>query len=236
MQHWLRSGFGQPQAVVATHGAARRSFHAGAIAQTANQCRRPCCQTRVRGNGTQFHAPGPRSALRMQTRGCKFRPKCAKHRDWKHQGQSKGKRWRAYYRAFFLKWIRQGICTWQELRFGNEDGQTLFGSNVVDWGKHWHQLAFHTNNSIFSGMYWNLDWHFVNFHDFHACIFPHCMYGLPIEGPKKFRKIPSARRFFPKVFRRCRFWTSSMSIFWNFFDSCANSKRKNNKINWCNNG
>jgi hypothetical protein len=42
------------------------------------------------------------------------------------------------------------------------------------------------------------------------------------------------RRIFPKVFRRSRFWTSFLSISQNFFDSCANSNRKNNKINLCN--
>jgi hypothetical protein len=58
----------------------------------------------------------------------------------------------------------------------------------------------------------------------------HSIYGLSNNDPKKFRKTPSARRIFPKVFRRSRFWTSMMSIFQNFFDSCANSNRKNNKI------
>ena len=61
----------------------------------------------------------------------------------------------------------------------------------------------------------------------------HCMYGLSNNGPKKFRKTPSARRIFTKRFRGFDFWTSLMSIFQNFFDSCANSNRKNNKnISW----
>jgi len=58
----------------------------------------------------------------------------------------------------------------------------------------------------------------------------HSIYGLSIIDPKKFRKTPSARRIFPKVFRRSRFWTSMMSIFQNFFDSCANSNRKITKL------
>ncbi len=65
---------------------------------------------------------------------------------------------------------------------------------------------------------------------FSMCKKSHSIYGLKIIDPKKFRKTPSARRIFPKVFRRSRFWTSMMSIFQNFFDSCANSNRKNNKI------
>ena len=53
--------------------------------------------------------------------------------------------------------------------------------------------------------------------------------------PKKFRKSPSAASNFPKGFRHVHFQTSSMSIFWKFFESCANSNRRNNKINLCNN-
>ena len=47
------------------------------------------------------------------------------------------------------------------------------------------------------------------------------MYGLPNVTPKKFRKTPSAASIFTKRFRHIDFWTSFMSIFWNFFDSCA---------------
>ena len=44
--------------------------------------------------------------------------------------------------------------------------------------------------------------------------------------PKKFRKLPSARRIFPKVFRRSHFWTSNSCPFpGKFFESCANSFR-----------
>jgi hypothetical protein len=56
------------------------------------------------------------------------------------------------------------------------------------------------------------------------------MYGLNTYGPKKFRKTPSAASIFTKRFRHIDFWTSSMSIFWNFFDSCANSNRKITKL------
>ena len=35
----------------------------------------------------------------------------------------------------------------------------------------------------------------------------HCIYGPVRMRPKKFRKTPSARRIFPKVFRRSHFWT-----------------------------
>ena len=61
------------------------------------------------------------------------------------------------------------------------------------------------------------------------------MYGLLIKVPKKFRKTPSAASIFTKRFRHIDFWTSSMSISQNFFDSCANSNRRNNKINLCSN-
>jgi hypothetical protein len=40
-----------------------------------------------------------------------------------------------------------------------------------------------------------------------AFIFFNSMYGVDKNGPKKFRKLPSARRIFPKVFRRSHFWT-----------------------------
>ena len=63
-------------------------------------------------------------------------------------------------------------------------------------------------------------------------IFPH-HHGLQNFVPKKFRKLPSAAHFFPKVFRRFDFWTFFLSIFWNFFDSCAKFFDKNNKINLC---
>ncbi len=61
------------------------------------------------------------------------------------------------------------------------------------------------------------------------------MHGLPNVTPKKFRKTPSAASIFTKRFRHIDFWTSIMSIFWKFFDSCANSNRRNNKFNLCNN-
>jgi hypothetical protein len=49
------------------------------------------------------------------------------------------------------------------------------------------------------------------------------IYGLDASVPKKFRKLPSARRIFPKVFRRSHFWTSNSCPFpGNFFESCAN--------------
>ena len=63
----------------------------------------------------------------------------------------------------------------------------------------------------------------------------HIIYGLSINGPKKFRKTPSAASIFTKRFRHIDFWTSIMSISQNFFDSCANSNRENNKFNLCNN-
>ena len=44
---------------------------------------------------------------------------------------------------------------------------------------------------------------------------------------KKFRKLPSARRIFPKVFRRSHFWTSNSCPFsQKFFESCAKSNKK----------
>ena len=41
--------------------------------------------------------------------------------------------------------------------------------------------------------------------------------GLVFFAPKKFRKIPSARRICTKVFRRSHFWTFFLSIFSKFF-------------------
>jgi hypothetical protein len=61
-------------------------------------------------------------------------------------------------------------------------------------------------------------------------IINHCIYGVPNNGLKRFRKLPSNARIFPKGFRRSHFRTSFLSIFQNFFDSCANSKRKITKL------
>jgi hypothetical protein len=58
----------------------------------------------------------------------------------------------------------------------------------------------------------------------------HCIYGLSVNVPKKFRKTPSNASNFPKGFRHVRFRTSSMSIFWKFFESCAKSNSKYNKL------
>ena len=65
------------------------------------------------------------------------------------------------------------------------------------------------------------------------CIINHCIYGLSNNAPKKFRKTPSNASIFTKRFRHIDFWTSFLSISQNFFDSCANSNRKNNKIILC---
>jgi hypothetical protein len=45
---------------------------------------------------------------------------------------------------------------------------------------------------------------FVRNHIYQHC---HCKYAVAHMRPKKFRKTPSARRIFPKVFRRSHFWT-----------------------------
>lgn len=76
---------------------------------------------------------------------------------------------------------------------------------------------------VFCTSRWNLKYTTHHFY--------HCIYGLSTNVPKKFRKTPSNARIFPKVFRRSRFWTSFMSIFWKFFDSCANLNRRNNNFN-----
>ena len=67
-----------------------------------------------------------------------------------------------------------------------------------------------------------------------SCILFHCIHGLSIIDPKKFRKTPSAASIFPKVFRRSHFRTSILSDSQEFFESCANSNRENNKIISCN--
>ena len=57
------------------------------------------------------------------------------------------------------------------------------------------------------------------------------MYGVACMRPKKFRKLPSARRIFPKVFRRSHFWTSNSCPFsQEFFESCAKSFRNITKL------
>jgi hypothetical protein len=46
------------------------------------------------------------------------------------------------------------------------------------------------------------------------------IYDVRKQVPKKFRKSPSARRIFPKVFRRSHFWTSNSCPFsQKFFES-----------------
>ena len=91
-----------------------------------------------------------------------------------------------------------------------------------------HKLCAHSFICLF--LYYFLSRAIWTFHI--RAIFPH-HHGLRIFVPKKFRKLPSAARFFPKVFRRSGFWTFFLSIFWNFFDSCAKFFDKNNKINLC---
>ena len=49
------------------------------------------------------------------------------------------------------------------------------------------------------------------------------IYGLDASVPKKFRKLPSARRIFPKVFRRSHFWTSILVHFLRNFSSLVQS-------------
>jgi hypothetical protein len=48
-----------------------------------------------------------------------------------------------------------------------------------------------------------------------ACLLT--IYALTKMPPKKFRKLPSARRICTKVFRRSHFWTFFLSIFSKFF-------------------
>jgi hypothetical protein len=51
----------------------------------------------------------------------------------------------------------------------------------------------------------------------------HTIYGLAHLVPKKFRKLPSAARFSPKVFRRSHFWTSILVHFLKIFSSLVQS-------------
>jgi hypothetical protein len=53
--------------------------------------------------------------------------------------------------------------------------------------------------------------------------FTDTMYGLSFNRLKKFRKSPSAARFFPKVFRRSHFWTSILVHFLKNFSSLVQS-------------
>jgi hypothetical protein len=76
---------------------------------------------------------------------------------------------------------------------------------------------------MFSG-FWRQNVHFLAwsfwyfyFYDFYVSI-----YDVVHHGPKKFRKLPSNARFFPKRFRHVHFWTYfSCPSSGNFFDSCA---------------
>ena len=56
------------------------------------------------------------------------------------------------------------------------------------------------------------------------------MYGAVTRVLKKFRKLPSARRIFPKVFRRSDFWTSILVHFLKIFSTLVQIESKNNKI------
>jgi hypothetical protein len=49
------------------------------------------------------------------------------------------------------------------------------------------------------------------------------IYGVAHLVPKKFRKLPRAARFFPKVFRRSHFWTSILVHFLKIFSSLVQS-------------
>jgi len=53
--------------------------------------------------------------------------------------------------------------------------------------------------------------------------YAHTIYGLSVNILKKFRKSPSAARFFPKVFRRSHFWTSILVHFLKNFSSLVQS-------------
>ncbi len=71
-------------------------------------------------------------------------------------------------------------------------------------------------------------WHIFN------SIYNESIYHAVKCDPKKFRKLPSAVRFFPKVFRRSRFWTSIFVHFLKIFSSLVQSRIKNNKIYFMN--
>ena len=72
-------------------------------------------------------------------------------------------------------------------------------------------------------------WHFNIFVAFGT------IYHVGESVLKKFRKLPSARRIFPKVFRRSHFWTSILVHFLRIFLTLVQIESKNNKINLCNN-
>jgi hypothetical protein len=61
------------------------------------------------------------------------------------------------------------------------------------------------------------------------------MHGQGTSVLKKFRKLPSARRIFPKVFRRSHFWTSILVHFLKIFSTLVQIESKYNKIILCNN-
>jgi hypothetical protein len=76
------------------------------------------------------------------------------------------------------------------------------------------------------GAFWHPIVHFVARRFLPIFIFRcyESIYGVMTLVPKKFRKLPSARRIFPKVFRRSHFWTSILVHFLRNFSSLVQSR------------
>ena len=89
---------------------------------------------------------------------------------------------------------------------------------------------------MFSG-FWRQNVHFLawSFWYFYFYIFYVSIYDVVHHGPKKFRKLPSNARFFPKRFRHVHFWTYFSCLIPEIFLTLVQSKNKNNKFNLCNN-
>ena len=86
--------------------------------------------------------------------------------------------------------------------------------------------------------FWRVNVHFFARRFLPIFIFRICesIYGLACMRPKKFRKLPSTRRIFQKVFRRSHFWTSILVNFLKIFSTLVQIESKNNNFyfrNYC---
>lgn len=87
---------------------------------------------------------------------------------------------------------------------------------------------------IFSA-FWRQIVHFLawRFWYFYFYVFYVSIYDVVQCGPKKFRKLPSNARFFPKGFRHVHFRTYFLVHLLEIFLTLVQSKNKNNKFNLC---
>ena len=94
-----------------------------------------------------------------------------------------------------------------------------WGAKLFCWMSQIRQNSFPENTFRHFGHCCNAFWrqiaHFLSRRYLHFLLFTffESIYDVIACVPKKFRKLPSARRIFPKVFRRSHFWTSNSCPF-----------------------